>query len=159
MAKTWVTIEEYILQIPEDWRADFLKLRGLLRDSIPEGFEEALSYGFPGFVVPHSLYPPGYHCRPEEPLPFLSLASRKNSINVYHMGLYAMPDLLEWFHKEWDRRELGKLDMGKSCIRLKKNQIPFDLLGELAGKVTVQEWIQLYDQSINPEAKGEKRTS
>lgn len=141
-------VTEYIAQIPEDRREAFSLLRSAILENLPEGFEETISYKLPSYVVPHSVYPAGYHCKPAEPLPFLSIASQKSFIGYYHMGLYSMPLLLDWFQTEWADRELGKLDMGKSCIRLKKiDRIPFELLGELSSKIGMEEWITFYEKS------------
>jgi len=108
-----------------------------------------MQYDMPAFSVPHSRYPQGYHCSPDRPLPFLSVANQKHFVGFYHMGIYTRPDLLKWFQDEWAARDLGKLDMGKSCIRLKKiDKIPFDLLGELCRKITVDEWIESYEREI-----------
>jgi len=143
------TVEEYVAALPEDRREPFERLRRTIRDHLPDGFEEALSYKLPSFVVPHSRYPEGYHCRPEEPLPFLSIASQKGYIGFYHSGLYSMPDLLDWFTTAWADRDIGRLDMGKSCVRFRKmDRIPHDLIGELCQKVTVDEWIAVYETAI-----------
>lgn len=126
-----------------------MKLREVINQNIPQDFEEALSYGMPGWVVPHSLYPSGYHCKPEEPLPFLSLASQKNFIGFYHMGIYADNELTQWFQSEYAKVVPTKLDMGKSCVRLKKPEhIPYDLIGELCTKITAKRWIEIYETNI-----------
>ena len=138
--------EEYIDQLPAERREPMNRLRDLLRAHLPTGFEEAMSYGMIGYVVPHSLYPPGYHCSPELPLPFLSIASQKNFIALYHMGMYADPALLSWFQEQYAQAVPTKLDMGKSCVRFKKpERIPWDLLAKLAGKMTPEVWIELYE--------------
>lgn len=135
--------------IPEERRAAFQKLREIIRNNLPKGFEECLSYGSPGFAVPHSIYPKGYHCKPEEPLPFISLASQKHYIGFYHMGIYSRPDLLSWFQEEYSKLGIGKLDMGKSCVRLKKlDKIPYKLIGELCTKIEVEEWIATYENEL-----------
>jgi hypothetical protein len=140
--------EAYLEMIPEDRRQAFATLRETFLKHLPKGFKEGMGYGMIGFVVPHSLYPDGYHCNPKQPLPFISIASQKNFIALYHMGIYADPALLEWFQTEYAKRVPSKLDMGKSCIRFKKiNQIPYDLLQELAGKMTVEQWIDLYEKN------------
>ena len=142
-------VDDYVAQLPEDRKEPFSRLRSVILENLPDGFEEGMSYGMPGFVVPHSVYPAGYHCRPSEPLPFISIASQKNFIGYYHMGIYSMPELLEWFETEWADRDLGKPDMGKSCLRLKKmDRIPYELLGELSSKVTMEDWIAFYEKSI-----------
>ena len=98
-----------------------------------------------GYVVPHSLYPAGYHCDPKLPLPFMALAAQKNSINFYHMGIYSDSLLLNWFLTERPKHTAMKLDMGKSCIRFKKyDQIPYQLIGELVQKISVEKWLNVY---------------
>ena len=127
-----------------------LKLREVIKNNLPEGFEEAMSYGMLGFVVPHSIYPKGYHCDPKLPLPFISLASQKNFIALYHMGIYADENLLNWFLVEYPKHCKTKLDMGKSCIRFKKMEdIPFELISELAKRVSVTDWIKKYETAFN----------
>ena len=115
-----------------------------------KGFKELMGYGMLGYVVPHSKYPDGYHCNPELPLPFINLASQKNFIALYHMGIYSDPKLLNWFTKEYPKHSKSKLDMGKSCIRFKKPEdIPYKLIGELASKLTPDEWIKMYEKILN----------
>lgn len=139
----------YLAAVPDDRRDSLTKLREVILANLPEGFKEGMSYGMVGYVVPHSVYPPGYHCTPKLPLPFLSFTSPKNFVALYHMGIYASPDLMKWFTEEWAKLDLGKLDMGKSCIRFKKpDLIPFDLIGELVGKMSCQEWIDLYESNL-----------
>jgi hypothetical protein len=124
-------------------------LRQTILDHLPEGFTEEMSYGMIGYVVPHSLYPAGYHCDPKLPLPFINLASQKNSINLYHSGIYVQDELLEWFQEEYPKHVKTKLDMGKSCIRFKKiGNIPYKLIGELVGKMSVQDWVGLYEEKV-----------
>jgi hypothetical protein len=140
------TPEAYLDSLPEDRKIAMQRLRQLFQDHLPQGFQETMSYGMIGYVVPHEIYPAGYHCTPELPLPFVSLASQKNFIALYHMGLYAQPELHDWFVAEYDRLVPTKLDMGKSCVRIKKlDQIPWSLLEELAGKMTPEVWIELYE--------------
>ena len=125
------------------------ELRKVVLENLPTGFEEQMSYGMLGYVVPHSIYPSGYHCDPKLPLPFLSIASQKKFIAVYHMGIYADNELLDWFTSEYCKQSKTKLDMGKSCIRFKKiDQIPYKLIGELASKMTPQQWIDLYERTL-----------
>ncbi|QXP72912.1 DUF1801 domain-containing protein [Tenacibaculum sp. AHE15PA] len=141
--------EEYIAQVPEERQAVLEKLRSTIKNSLPKGFEEGMSYNMIGYYVPHALYPDGYHCDPKLPLPFISIASQKNSINLYHMGLYAKQELYDWFVAEYPKHCKRKLDMGKSCIRFKKiEEIPFDLIKELCTKMTVKEWIAIYESAI-----------
>ena len=143
------TIQEILDNIPTERKEAFHRLHHVIVDNLPEGFEVGLSYGMLGYVVPHSIYPAGYHCKKEEPLPFASLASQKNSINFYHMGIYADPGLLEWFVTEYPKYCKSKLDMGKSCIRFKKpDDIPFELIGALMRKMTVAQWINTYETAF-----------
>ncbi len=143
------TPEEYILQLPENRQVVISKLREIIKENLPKGFEEAISYGMIGYVVPHTIYPAGYHCSPELPLPFLNIASQKNFVAVYHMGIYLKKELFDWFINEFPKHSKSKLDMGKSCIRFKKmDDIPYKLLGELATKMTVDEWIKSYESVL-----------
>lgn len=141
--------DEYVAGLPEDRKEAVEKLRRIIRENLPAGFEETMSYGMIGYVVPHEIYPKGYHCDPKLPLPFINLASQKNYIALYHSGIYCDPELEQWFRKEYDRRSQRKLDMGKSCIRFKKPEaIPFELIGELAARITPERWIELYEGSV-----------
>ncbi|NNC48966.1 MAG: DUF1801 domain-containing protein [Flaviramulus sp.] len=141
--------EDYIKQAPEERRNALKKLRKTIKDNIPKGFEEGIQYGMIGYYVPHSIYPDGYHCTPTEPLPFMSFASQKNSINFYHSGIYAKKELHDWFVSEYPKHSNRKLDMGKSCVRFKKiDEIPYELITELVKKMTVGEWIEVYESAI-----------
>ena len=143
------TPEEYIAQLPEERQEALNKLRKIISDNLPTGFEECISYGMIGYVVPHRTYPSGYHCDPKLPLPFLNIASQKNYVAVYHSGIYASPELNDWFVKEYPKHCSTKLDMGKSCIRFKKTeQIPYELLAELCKKMDVDQWIELYEKNV-----------
>jgi uncharacterized protein YdhG (YjbR/CyaY superfamily) len=144
-----MSAEEYITSLPEDRKEPVTKLRNAINKNLPKGFEEIISSGMINWVVPHKTYPAGYHCDPKQPLPFLSLASQKNNISLYHMGLYGDPKLLKWFQDEWAKASKRKLDMGKSCIRFKKpDEIPFDLIGQLAAKVSPADWIAKYESVL-----------
>jgi uncharacterized protein YdhG (YjbR/CyaY superfamily) len=149
MQSTATSIKAYLEEIPEERKIAFTKLRETILENIPKGFVEQMSYGMIGYVVPHSIYPDGYHCEPKLPLPFMGIASQKNFIAVYHMGIYANPELLNWFVAEYPKHSTQKLDMGKSCIRFKKmNQIPFELIAALVQKMSVQEWIICYESAF-----------
>jgi uncharacterized protein YdhG (YjbR/CyaY superfamily) len=141
--------DEYIAQLPDDRKSVMEKLRRTILEKLPKGFKEEMNYGMIGYVVPHSIYPKGYHVTPDLPLPFINIASQKNFVAVYHMGIYSDPELLEWFTTEYPKHNKLKLDMGKSCIRFKKpDQIPFDLIGELASKVSVEDWVNNYEKNV-----------
>lgn len=142
-------VTSYYENLPEERKEAMNKLRAVMAKNLPKGFQEGVDYGMPGWSVPHSLYPSGYHCNPKIPLPFVGIASQKNFIALYHMGIYADPKLLEWFVAEFPKHSKLKLDMGKSCIRFKKiNEIPYDLIGELMTKMSPQDWISLYEKVL-----------
>jgi uncharacterized protein YdhG (YjbR/CyaY superfamily) len=143
------TVGDYIKELPKERQEAVTKLRKEIKKNLPKGFKEGMGYGMMGYSVPHSLYPGGYHCDPKLPLPFMGIASQKHFIAVYHMGVYADPKLLKWFTDEYARAVVGKLDMGKSCIRFKKlENIPYKLIGELASKLTPQQWIEKYEKIV-----------
>jgi uncharacterized protein YdhG (YjbR/CyaY superfamily) len=149
MQSTAATPDQYISELPEDRRNAMEQLRKVVIDNIPAGFKEVMSYGMLGYCVPHEIYPNGYHCNPKDPLPFFAVASQKNSINIYHMMIYADKNLHDWFVAEYPKYSKSKLDMGKSCIRFKKTaDIPYDLIGELLTKVTVDQWIERYESNL-----------
>lgn len=143
------TIDAYLQALPHDRMVAVNLLRAAINAHLPEGFSEQITYGMIGWVVPHFTYPAGYHCDPKLPLPFLSIASQKNFIAVYHMGMYSDPELLSWFTAEFPKHSKLKPNMGKSCIRFKKiDQIPYALIGELAGKMSPEAWIELYERML-----------
>ena len=143
--------EEYIQQLTPVRQAAISKLRAVIAMNLPKGFQEQMSYGMLGFVVPHSVYPDGYHCDTSLPLPFINIASQKNFIALYHSGIYADPALRDWFVGEYSKYVNTKLDMGKSCIRFKKMEtIPYELIGALCKKLTVTDWIALYEKNYKP---------
>lgn len=148
------TPDEYIESLPEDRKKVMTELRKAIKKNIDKKFAEGMGYGMMGYNVPHKVYPPGYHCDPKTPLPFMGVASQKNFIAVYHMGVYADKKLLDWFVKEFPKHSKSKLDMGKSCIRFKKmDDVPVKLIGELAGKMSVKDWIALYEKNLKAHKK------
>lgn len=154
MSSFKLDLNEYLSKLPTDRVKYIQELRKTILKNLPKGFEETIGYGMLAYVVPQSLYPEGYHCDPKLPLPFINIASQKNFIALYHMGLYADTALLEWFTGEYPKHVKAKLDMGKSCIRFKKpDQIPFELIGQLAKKMTPQQWIALYERNLKKTSK------
>lgn len=146
MKSTGTNVEAILESISEERKEAFHRLHQIILDHLAPGIEPGISYGNLGYVVPHSIYPAGYHCKPSEPLPLAWIASQKNSINFYHMGIYADLKLLDWFLAEYPKHSTQKLDMSKSCMRFKKPEhIPFELLGQLMGKMTAQQWIDMYE--------------
>jgi uncharacterized protein YdhG (YjbR/CyaY superfamily) len=154
MTSDAATVEDYIAQLPADRRNAVSRLRDVINQNIPTGFVEQMNYGMIGWVVPHSIFPDGYHCNPKDPLPFTNVASQKNFISFYHMGLCADESILKWFTDEFKKRSSAKLDMGKSCVRFKKPEhIQFELIGELVAKITVDDWIHRYTTTIRDARK------
>ena len=149
MQSTAKSLHEYFDSLPEDRKQSMDKLRKVILDNLPKGYEEVMAYGMPGYVIPHSIYPNGYHCNPKLPLPLISIASQKNFIALYHMGMYSNPELLNWFVAEFPKHTKYKLDMGKSCVRFKKTaDIPYALIGELTARVSVDDWISWYEKAL-----------
>lgn len=146
MVSKATTVEQYLNELPDDRKPVITALHKAFKKNLPKGFKDVMSYGMIGFVVPHTLYPKGYHCTPNLPLPFINIASQKNHIAIYHMGLYSSGDLINWFTEQWPKHSAKKLDMGKSCIRFKKAEdVPIKLFEELATKVSPQQWIEQYE--------------
>ena len=149
MKSTATTVEQYLSELPDDRKEAMLKLHNVVKKNLSKGFIERIDYGMICYSVPHSIYPNGYHCDPKMPLPFISIASQKNFIALYHMGIYSSPELFEWFTKSYAAKVPCKLDMGKSCVRFKKVElIPYELIGELAGKMSGEEWISCYEKLL-----------
>ncbi len=141
--------EDYISQVPEERQAALKKLRKTIKENLPNNFEEGMIYKMIGYYVPHSIYPDGYHCDPKIPLPFMSFASQKNSVNLYHSGIYANKELHDWFVNEYPKHCTRKLDMGKSCVRFKNmDDIPYELIGELTKKMSCEEWLDIYETAL-----------
>ncbi len=143
------SVEEYIDKVSDNHKAALAKLREVILANLPEGFEEAMSYGMIGYVVPLTRYPPGYHVKKGEPLPFMALAPQKNHLALYHMGLYSNKEIMDWFVGQYSSHARNKLDLGKSCIRFRNvDDIPYGLIGELVRKISVDEYIAIYERSI-----------
>lgn len=143
------SVGDYINQLPPERKEAIIKLREVILKNLPHGFVEEINYGMIGYVVPHSIYPSGYHCDPKLPLPFMNIANQKNFIGFYHMGIYSQSELHDWFINTWPNHSSRKLDMGKSCVRLKKiDEIPYELIGELTSKMTPEKWIDIYEAAL-----------
>lgn len=136
------TVAQYLRELPADRRAAINSIREVILKHLPAGYEECMSYGMIGYVVPHSLYPKGYHCDPKLPLPFANLASQKNHMALYLMTVYGDPATEKWFRAAW-KAAGKKLDMGKACVRFKKlDDIPLDVIGQLIARVPVKAYIE-----------------
>jgi len=141
------TVEEYIDSLPDERKKAIMAIRREILNNLPKGFEETMQYGMISYVVPHKLYPAGYHTNPKDALPFMSIASQKNHIAVYHMAMYGA--LHDWFVNAWTKATDKKLDMSKSCIRFRKAEdVPVQLIGKLAAKMTPKQWVESYELSI-----------
>jgi len=139
------TIEEYLAQFTDDEKCVINRIREKTMSLLPHGFEEIILYNMITYVVPLSYYPKGYHVTKGTPLPYFAIAKQKHFYALYHMGYYAKPELFEEFSSQYESK-YGKLDMGKSCLRFKKEEkIPFDLLEILLSKISVDEYIQFYE--------------
>ena len=143
------SVEEYLANVPEERKEAFAKLRKTIVENLPSGFQECLSYGMVGYVIPKSIYPDGYHCDPSLPLPFMSIASQKNFVALYHSGIYADAELSKWWQQEYPKHVKTKLDMGKSCVRFKNvKHIPYELIAELCHKMTPEDFINIYETNL-----------
>ncbi len=143
------TVEKYLSELPEDRKLPMINLRNIIKNNIPNGFEEVMSYGMIGYVVPHSVYPNGYHCNPKLPLPYINIGSQKNFIVLHHLGIYGNNEILDWFVAEYPKHAKHKLDMGKGCVRFKKiNEIPYKLIEELINKISLEKYIAQYEENI-----------
>ena len=153
MQSTAKTPTEYLKSLPAERKEIITELRKVILKNLPKGFEETMQYGVISYVVPHSIYKPGYHAKPTDALPFISLASQKNHIAVYHMAVYE-GELHDWFVKEWKKVSDKKLDMGKACIRFKKAEdVPVKLIGVLASKLTPKQWISMNEEGLTSRLK------
>lgn len=153
------TVAQYLKELPDDRREAISAVRDVILKNLPKGFEEGMQYGMIGYFVPHALYPNGYHCNPKEPLPFANLASQKNHMALYTMTVYGNPDIEKWFTDAWTKGG-RKLDMGKSCIRFKKiEDVPLDVVAQLFKKVSVKQYIQMYEDAYVNRAKPKKKTA
>jgi len=143
------TPDEYVAGLPDERKQIVSDIRTTINKNLPKGFKEGMAYGMISWAVPHELYPPGYHCDPKLPLGYMGLASQKNYVSLYSMCLYTGGKQLDWFTNEWAKHSQKKLDMGKCCIRFKKSEdVPLNLIGELASKLTPQDWIEIYEKAL-----------
>jgi hypothetical protein len=144
------TVEEYLRSLPEDRRKAIEAVREVILENLDHEYEEGMQYGMIGYCVPHRVYPAGYHADPKQGLPFVALASQKNHMSVYLMGLYTGGDtaLVRWFREAWAKSGKKKLDMGKSCVRFKKlDDLPLDVIGEAIRRVPARAYIELYEKA------------
>ena len=146
------TIQEYLDQLPEDRRQVMMQLRETILAHLPHGFEEKIQYDMITYVVPRSKYPKGYHCNPEDDLAFLSIGNQKKHLAIYHMGIYMIPEVYQWFVDEYPNYMKTKLNMGKSCIRFTNMKtVPYELIGQLCEKIDVDTYVKAYEAILNKE--------
>ena len=147
------TVEQYLAELPEERRTAIQAVRKVIRKNLDKNCEEGMQYGMIGFYVPHSVYPPGYHCDPKQPLPYVCLASQKNYMSLYMMTTYGKADEDNWFRTQWAKTG-KKLDMGKCCIRFRKlEDLALELIGEAVRRVTVKQFIEYYESVIKTSRK------
>ncbi|MCB0826825.1 MAG: DUF1801 domain-containing protein [Armatimonadetes bacterium] len=156
MASKYASVQDYLDSLPEDRRVAIEAVREVILRNLPKGFEEGIQYNMIGYYVPHSIYPDGYHCDPKEPVPFISLASQKSHMAVYMFCIYASEELTNWFIEEY-KKSGKKMDMGKSCVRFKKlENLPLELVGEAVGKISLEEFVAMYEEQIPPSKRKKK---
>jgi len=157
------TVEEYLTGLPPDRREAISAVRKVILDNLPKGYQECMSYGMIGYVVPHSIYPKGYHCDPKLPLPFVNLGSQKNHMALYLMNLYGQPKNEQWFRKAWEGAG-KKLDMGKACVRFKRlEDVPLEVVGQAVARTPVADYIarieSFFEARANKKVKSPARAS
>lgn len=151
------TVKDYLAELPDDRRKAIEAVRKVIRKNLPKGYKEGIQYGMIGYFVPHSVYPPGYHCDPKQPLPFASLASQKNHMSIYLCSIYSDPKEVDWFVKAWTGAG-RKLDMGKGCVRFKKiEDVPLDVVGEAIARMPVEKFVAQYEAVLGATAKRKKK--
>ena len=163
MAKKPTTVDEYLAGLPEDRRTAIEAIRKVINKNLDKKFEEGIQYGMVGYYLPHSHYPAGYHCSPDQPLPFASVASQKNHIGLYLFCIYCSEESKDQFREEWLATG-KKLDMGKSCVRIKKlEDLPLEVLGRAIKRATAKRFVAAYEAAIpsraSKKAANKKRTS
>ena len=152
------TVSQYLAELPSDRRAAIEALRKVILANLDDDYEEGMQYGMIGYYVPHSVFPPGYHCNPNEPLPFAGIASQKQHLSLYLGGVYCgcvegdETDEARWFRDAWTRTG-KKLDMGKSCVRFRKlDDLSLDAIGDVVRKVSVAKYLETYVATIPEKA-------
>lgn len=144
-----MSLKDFTDQLPAERAEATKQLQAIFSKNLPKGFEEKASAKALEYVVPHSLYPEGYHCNPKQALPFISIMNQKNALTLHHLGFYGSQELTDWFAAEYAKVMPTKLDMGKGCVRFKKmDQIPYDLIKTLAKKISPEDWIAIYEANF-----------
>jgi len=142
------TVSKYLAELPAERRQAIGEIRKTILKHLPAGYAEGMQYGMIGYFVPHSVYPAGYHCDPKQPLPYAALASQMNYISIYLMCIYGDPEHQKWFREAWAKTG-KKLNMGKSCVRIRKlDELPLDVIGQAIKRVPVKRFIEFYESAI-----------
>ncbi|GAB4384285.1 MAG: hypothetical protein Kow0022_06380 [Phycisphaerales bacterium] len=154
------TVEEYLEGLCEDRRRAISAVRDVIRANLGRGYEEGMQYGMIGYFVPHRVYPPGYHCDPRQPLPFVGLASQRNHMAIYLFCIYASEEDRQWFIEAWTASG-RKLDMGKGCVRFRRlEDVPLEVVGEAIRRVPVERLVAVYEENLRrPASDGGRRAS
>jgi uncharacterized protein YdhG (YjbR/CyaY superfamily) len=163
MKSTAKTVDEYVKGLPEDRRKAISALRKVILNNLPEGYQECMSYGMIGYVVPHSIYPKGYQCNPKLPLPFVNLGSQKNHMALYLMCIYGDAKADRGFRKAWEKTG-RKLDAGKGCIRFRRlEDVPLEVVGQLVARIPVADYIarieSVFDSRTAKRSKSKTRAA
>ena len=155
MQSTATTVQAYLDALPAERRVIIDAVHNVIRANLDPAYAEVMQYGMMSWVIPHSVHPPGYHCNPKEPVPFAALASQKNYVSLYLMGLYVgcketeETEELAWFQNAWAASGKKKLDMGKACVRFKKlDDTPLDVIGEAIRRMPAQRYLSTYTQTL-----------
>jgi hypothetical protein len=157
MARTAQTVDAYLDSLPKERSHALRAVRRVILENLPAGYEEHMQYGMITYVVPHSLYPAGYHCNPEQPLPYASLGSQKNHMALYLMSVYGDPALDQWFRGAWQAS--GKrLDMGKSCVRFRTlEDLPLEVIGQVIARVSAKKYVARVEAALQKAKRGRNR--
>ena len=151
------TVEEYLQALPGDRRAAISTVRETILANLPKGYEVRMNYGMIGYVVPHSIYPAGYHCNPAQPLTYASLGSQKNHIALYLMCVYGHAETAAWFRKAWEATG-KKLDMGKACVRFKRlEDVPLEVVGQVIARTPVKQYIATIENVLQNTRKRSRK--
>lgn len=142
------TVTQYLASLDPDRKKALQAIRKVVKANLDPKVKEGIQYGMIGYFIPHSVYPDGYHCSPEQPLPFMSIASQKNHMAVYLFCIYGDEAEAARFEKQWAKSG-KKLDMGKSCVRFKKiEDVCLTSIGAAVKRMTAARFIKHYEANV-----------
>jgi hypothetical protein len=134
--------EEMIAALPADRREAIAKVREVIRENLPAGYEEGMQFGMIGWYVPLDRFPDTYN---KQPLGLAALANQKNYMALYLNNVYGDPDTERWFRERFAASG-KKLDMGKSCVRFRRlEDLPLDVIAETIARTPVDKYIEGYE--------------